>query len=212
MDKTEFVFFRHGQTADNVAGILQGHRNTPLDDLGRRQACMAAERIRNMHIDAVFSSDLLRAFETAEIIGEAVGVVPVPTRGLREWHLGDLEGRFSKDLWNDYFEIMNCFREDTGDIPVPGGESRYTFEKRVVDCIEKIAAENEGKRVVIVTHTGVLHCIFKHIVGPVAAGNFQPVCSNVSYNSASRTSEGRWRLSCWNDVSHLTEFNTSLTF
>ena len=77
MERTEFVMIRHGQTADNVAGILQGHRNTSLDDAGRQQARMLAERLRGTHIDALLSSDLLRSFETAQIIGEALGITPV---------------------------------------------------------------------------------------------------------------------------------------
>ena len=212
METTEFVMLRHGQTADNVAGILQGHRNTPLDDTGRSQARMAAGRLAGTHFDAIYASDLLRAFETARIIGEAVGVTPVPTAGLREWHMGELEGHFSKELWKSHFEIMNCFLEDKGDIPVPGGESRYTFEKRVVDSLEKIADAHVGQRVIIVTHTGVLHAVFKHIIGPIGAGKFQPLCSNVAYNSAYRSADGRWRLRCWNDVSHLTEVRNSTTF
>ena len=91
MEWTEFTFIRHGQTADNVAGILQGHRDTPLDEIGRQQARMAAERLSNQTIDAIFASDLSRAFETAQIIGDAVGVTPVPEKRLREWHLGELE-------------------------------------------------------------------------------------------------------------------------
>ena len=212
MEKTEFVLFRHGETADNQAGILQGHRNTALNDLGRRQAQMAADRLKGGNFDAVFASDLLRAFETAQIIGEAVGLTPVPEKRLREWHLGELEGQYSKELWKSHFEIMNFFADGKGDIAVPGGESRYTFEKRVADCMEEIADKCEGKSVIIVTHTGVLHAIFKHIAGPLAAGNFQPVCSNMAYNRITRVAKGKWRLHCWNDVSHLTEFRNSVTF
>lgn len=212
MERTEFVMIRHGQTADNVAGILQGHRNTSLDDAGRQQARMLAERLRGTHIDAVLSSDLLRSFETAQIIGEALGVTPVPCRGLREWHLGELEGQLSKELWKSHFEIMNCFNEDMGDVPVPGGESRYTFERRVAACIEEIADKYLGKTVVIVTHTGTMHSIFKHIAGGLAAGSLQPVCSNVSYTSAFRLADGKWRLRCWNDISHLTHVRNSETF
>lgn len=211
MERTEFVLIRHGQTADNAAGILQGHRNTPLDDTGREQARLLAERLRGTHFDAVCSSDLLRAFETAQIIGEVLGVAPEPCRGLREWHLGELEGQFSKELWEKHFEIMNCFNEDMGDVAVPGGESRYAFERRVGACIEELADKWIGKSVVIVTHTGTMHALFKHMVGALA-GNLQPICSNVSYSSAFRLADGKWRLRCWNDISHLTQVRNSETF
>ena len=212
LERTEFIFIRHGQTADNVAGILQGHRDTPLDETGRRQARLTAECLRGKTVDAIFSSDLLRAFETAQIIGEVMGVTPVSTCGLREWHLGELEGQYSKELWKSHFEIMNCFNEDMGDVPVPGGESRYTFEKRVAGCIEDIADKNIGKTVVIVTHSGTMHSIFKHIVGPLAFGNLQPMCSNVSVSKAFRLADGKWRLRSWNDICHLDTVRDSETF
>ena len=212
MERTEFIFIRHGQTADNLAGILQGHRDTSLDDVGREQARMTAERLRKETVDAIFSSDLRRAFETAQIIGDVTGVEAVPCRGLREWHLGELEGQYSKELWEKHFEIMNCFNEDLGDIAVPGGESRYTFEKRVAACIEEIADKCIGKNVVIVTHTGTMHSLFKHIAGPLAAGILYPVCSNVSVSKAFRLADGKWRLRSWNDISHVTQVRNSETF
>ena len=212
MERTEFTLIRHGQTADNLAGVLQGHRNTPLDETGRMQARWAAERLQGGKFDAIYSSDLLRAFETAQIIGEAIGIEPTPCRGLREWHLGELEGQLSKELFKSHFEIMNCFNVDQGDVPVPGGESRRTFEERIGRCLEELADQWIGKHIVIVTHAGAMHAIFKHIVGPLAAGNMHPVCSNVSYSAFFRLAAGGWRLRCWNDVSHLQKVRDSLTF
>ena len=209
---TEFTLIRHGQTADNVAGILQGHRDTPLDDMGRRQAQSAAERLRGSHFDAIFSSDLRRAFETAEIIGKAVGVTPVPTRELREWYLGELEGQYSKDLWVKYFDIMECFNVDSGDLPVPGGESHGAFERRIAQCLDDLADQWIGKSIIIVTHAGSMRAVFKHIVGAVAPGNMLPICSNVSYSSFFRYADGRWRLRCWNDISHLEYCRDSVTY
>lgn len=212
MEMTEFTVFRHGQTADNLARILQGHRDTPLDDVGRLQARCAGMRIKGGHYDALFSSDLLRAFETAQIIGAAVGLEPVPEKRLREWHLGELEGRNVKELLERYPDIINCFNVESGDLPVPGGESHGTFEKRVTGCLDALADAFVGKKVILVTHGGVMRAIFKHIVGPTAAGNMLPSSENVSYNTFFRYADGRWRLRCWNDVSHLTQYRESVTF
>lgn len=211
-DRTEFTLIRHGQTADNVAGILQGHRDTELDDTGRLQAHYAAERLLHQKFDAIFSSDLRRAFETAEIIGKAVGVTPVPMKELREWHLGELEGQFNKDLWEKYFDIMECFNVDKGDLAVPGGESHGAFEERIGRCLDDLADKWIGKHIIIVTHAGSMRAVFKHIAGPVAAGNLLPICSNVSYSSFFRYVRGGWRLRCWNDVSHLPSVRDSVTY
>ena len=209
---TEFTVFRHGQTADNLARILQGHRDTPLDDVGRQQAAYAGMRIKGGHYDALFSSDLLRAFETAQIIGAAVGLEPSPEKALREWHLGELEGRHVTELLEQYPDIINCFAVESGDLPVPGGESHGTFEKRVTDCLDALADAFVGKKIILVTHGGVMRAIFKHIVGPTAAGNMLPSSENVSYNTFCRYADGRWRMHCWNDVSHLTQYRESETF
>jgi probable phosphoglycerate mutase len=212
MEMTEFTVFRHGQTADNLARVLQGHKDTPLDDVGRLQARCAALRIKGGHFDAVYSSDLRRAFETAQIIGTAVGLEPVPEKALREWHLGVLEGRPVKELLEKYPEIIHCFDVESGDLPVPGGEAHGTFEKRVTDCLDKLADAFVGKKIILVTHGGVMRAIFKHIVGVTAEGNMLPTSDNVSYNTFFRYADGRWRLRCWNDVSHLTQYRESVTF
>jgi probable phosphoglycerate mutase len=169
-------------------------------------------RIKGEHFDALFSSDLRRAFETAQIIGAAVGLEPVPEKALREWHLGELEGRPVKELLEKYPEIIDCFNVESGDLPVPGGESHGTFEKRVMSCLDKLADAFVGKKIILVTHGGAMRAIFKHVVGATAAGNMLPSSDNVSYNTFFRYADGRWRLRCWNDVSHLTQYRESVTF
>lgn len=210
MEFAEFYFIRHGQTADNLLGILQGHRDIELDETGCRQAELLGERLRDIRFDVIFSSDLKRAFKTAEIIGRAVNIVPIPMKELREWDLGELEGVRWKELREKYPEVVDCFNFESGDVAVPGGESHGAFESRIFNCLEELGKAWCGKRIIVVTHGGVLRAVFKHIVGPVAAGNMLPVTSNVSFSNAIRYADGRWRLRCWNDISHLPAVNESL--
>ena len=212
MEFAEFYFIRHGQTADNLNGILQGHRNVALDDVGISQANALAERMRGVEVSAIFSSDLKRTFQTAEIVGKALNMAPVPVKELREWHLGELEGRCWTELKEKYPEIVDCFNVESGDIQVPGGESHGAFEQRVFRFLEKTGQEWCGKRIMVVTHGGVMRAVFKHIVGPVAAGNILPISSNASYSNAIRYADGRWRLRCWNDVAHISNICDSKTF
>ena len=86
---TDITIIRHGQTAANIQGILQGHFDAMLDDTGRIQSQCAADRLRGEPpFDAFYSSDLKRAWETAEIIGRALGSEPVPLTDLRECRNG----------------------------------------------------------------------------------------------------------------------------
>ena len=202
MPVTDFTLIRHGQTAENITGRLQGHFDSILDETGILQAKAAANRLAGEHFDAFYSSDLKRAMMTAEVIAETVGIRPEPLMELREWHLGVLEGRLCKELWEEYPAIMNCFKYESGEIPVPGGESHNEFDARVAGCLELLAAKHPDEKVLLVTHGGVMRSIFKHIVGPVAEGSLLPLISNVSYSRFCKRDD-RWQLCCWNDVSHL---------
>lgn len=201
---TDLTIIRHGQTAANIQGILQGHFDTPLDDIGRRQAQCAAERLRSEPpFDAFYSSDLERAWETAEIIGRALGSEPVPLTDLREWHLGELEGRPRRELQQLYPAIMDSFLfEPDGDVPVPGGESRDTFFERVARCFDRLAARHAGQRVLLVTHGGVMRAVYRHFAGKLGPGCLIPMTTNASYSRVFYRG-GYRQLGCWNDISHL---------
>ena len=90
---TDFTVIRHGQTAENILHILQGQSNTQLDDLGRKQAACAAERLKNTTFDLLICSDLDRTRETAAILLQKTRAGEIIyTPALREWNLGELEG------------------------------------------------------------------------------------------------------------------------
>lgn len=199
---TDFTLIRHGQTSANMAGILQGFLNTDLDETGIRQAECAAERLRDEKFDCIFSSDLKRAMQTAQIIARFHDLEVLPMKELREWHLGDLEGRPCAELKKQYPEIMHCFGLDGGEVVVPGGESRLEFFRRVADCLESMAEKHAGKRILLITHGGVLRAVFRHVVGMVTAQAMIPVTSNASYTHFVKR-DNLWQLCCWNDVSHL---------
>ena len=130
MPTTDFSLIRHGETEANIKGILQGHTNTQLDETGICQAQCAAKRLIGEKFDLIFASDLDRALHTARIIVDQIGGEIIPTPKLREWHLGELENRPTKELWETYPQIMECFRtQQTEDIAVPGGESFFEFNK-----------------------------------------------------------------------------------
>lgn len=201
--RTEFVIIRHGQTHGNITRTLQGQSNTDLDETGVQQVRLLARRLKSHPaFDAVISSDLKRARDTAQILVDSIGGTIIPNAGLREWNLGILEGRSWQDLQLEYPQIMNSFLNSHKDVEVPGGERRSVMEKRVSECLDTLASEFAGKRLLVVTHGGVLRAIFRHIVGLPAGNNMLPQTSNASYNSCTCTN-GIWQLTCWNDTAHL---------
>ncbi len=200
---TDFTLIRHGETLENLAGILQGQGVGRLSENGLRQARCAALRLADEHFDRIYSSDLPRAMETAAVIGEELGVAPIPCPGLREWHLGELEGRSCEENVQQYPEIMRSFQyEPEEDIPVPGGESRAEFYSRVAAALEELLRGNPGRRLLLVSHGGTMRAIFRHVAGPIRPGAMIPVTDNASF-SRFQNRDGVWQLRSWNDTSHL---------
>ena len=202
-DCTDFTLIRHGETLENLAGILQGQGIGRLSENGLRQARCAAMRLADEHFDRIYSSDLPRAMETAGVIGRQLGMDPIPFPALREWNLGDLQGRPCEENFRKYPEIMNSFQyEPEQDIPVPGGESRAEFYARVSDALEELLHRHPGCRLLLITHGGAMRAIFRHVTGPIRPGAMIPATANASYSRFCNR-DGIWQLRCWNDTSHL---------
>ena len=210
---TEFVVVRHGETEANLTGTLQGQLDTQLNSFGIRQAEYTAERLKQDHFDFIFSSDLSRTMETARRIAAHHHLPVMPLRALREWDLGKMQGKKWDSLGVQYVDIMAAFKSETGNVQVPGGESRYDFYQRVADCLDELAERFAGKRILLVTHGGTLKAMFHHIVGPVSGSSRLPLTSNASVSSF-RYIDSCWQLMSWNDVSHLRALgeNESIVF
>lgn len=153
-DTTEMLLVRHGQSEWNAIGRWQGQADPPLSELGRRQAYVAAASIGP--VDGIISSDLGRAFVTAAIIAEQLGVGPVTTdERLRERDAGEWTGLVRSEIergWPGYLE--NSQRP-------PGFERTKAMVARVVDAVDSIGAAHRGASLVVVTHGGVIRALVK---------------------------------------------------
>ena len=149
------ILARHGETDWNRDGIWQGHGDPPLNDLGRRQATELAERLADVAIDALYSSDLKRAYETAEIVGSREGSrasPPIPTCG--RWT--SVRGAASR---------RKRSRRASRAWPRHDGEAREAFDARAVGVLQRIAKAHEGQLVLVVTHGGVVRALERHLFG-----------------------------------------------
>ena len=140
---TVLLLVRHGETDWNAAGRLQGHTDRPLNDYGRRQAKELAERLAGEGADAIYASDLVRAKETAEIVGERLGLTVVVDPDLREKDWGTWEGLTGDERVHVEFE----------------GESTEDHRDRVMGAVRRIVARHPEQRIVVVTHGGSLRRI-----------------------------------------------------
>lgn len=153
------LLVRHGETDWNAEGRLQGHTDRPLNEHGRRQARALADRLAADDIDAIYTSDLARARETAEILGERLGLPVESDPDLRERNWGNWEGLTGSE--RDRVEYV--------------GEDVEAHGERVVRAVRRIAERHPGQRIVVVTHGGSLRR-----VQVVAYGMALPVVDNCS--------------------------------
>ncbi|MBR2508694.1 MAG: histidine phosphatase family protein [Lentisphaeria bacterium] len=212
-DVCEIIAVRHGETVANKTGVLQGQFNTALNEVGLMQADAIAARLKNRYFDIAYSSDLDRAMITGQkIVAYHPGLELLPSPELREWNLGKLQGREYKDLIVEYPEVMQAFKKG-GSPDVPEGESVAEFHLRITTFLDRIAAENTGKRVLLVSHGGAMQRILVHAMGQIADKNIRPLCDNASL-SVFKCKAGQWQLVTWNDVAHLEDIGThnTLTF
>ena len=200
----EIVAVRHGETTANHDGIIQGHMNSQLNELGIQQAQRVAKRLQNEFFDAAFVSDLDRAVNTAEAILQYHPDLKVTyTTELREWNLGVLQTRRYADMTIEHKTLVNILRTSETVPPIPDGETIDEFQKRVSTFLEKLAAEYAGKRLLLVSHGGTIQRMFRHCAGIFSNGNVRPACDNTSVSVFRKRADGKWQLITWNDTAHL---------
>jgi broad specificity phosphatase PhoE len=155
MSGTELILIRHGESLWNVERRWQGQADPPLTERGRAQARDAAARIAALAPQALYASDLARAFETAAILGGALGLEPTPEPRLREFHVGAWSGLTKPEIDARWPGEYARFRRREPDVRPGGGESPRELLKRVLAALADIAAGHPGERVAVVSHGGV---------------------------------------------------------
>jgi 2,3-bisphosphoglycerate-dependent phosphoglycerate mutase len=202
MQSTRILLVRHGETDWNATGRLQGHTDTPLNAAGRQQARQAAQRLAREPIRAVYSSDLARAYETATIIGEPLGLAVVASPRLRERHYGAWEGLTAAEIQARDPEQFIIWRARSPDFVPPQGESRSQLLTRALDELQTIARQHAGEMVVVVTHGGLCYILIDHIVGSVNGDRREFTFGNASIHTLD-VSEDRWTVVSMNETAHL---------
>lgn len=144
---------RHGATklnnqTDMSEDRIRGWTDVPLAEEGRKEAQAAALKLKAKGVNAIVTSDLSRAQETAAIIGKILGVKPVASRGLRPWNLGTFAGTSTKEA----LPKISDYAQKRPDEPVPEGESFNAFKERAFAGLADAIEANQGKVLVIVTH------------------------------------------------------------
>ncbi len=203
MTATQFCFVRHGETSWNAERRLQGHLDIPLNEKGKKQASLTARGLSAHRFDRIYSSDLLRTRETAQHASEALGVAIQVQPALRERHFGLFQGMTYQEAEQKHPEAYRRFHgRDEHYTPPEGGESLLSLSLRVKHCLEAIARQHPGEKVLIVTHGGVLDVVHRLATGKDLASPRDFTIPNAALNWL-EWQNGHWAMLEWADQSHL---------
>lgn len=160
MSITRILLVRHGETDWNRAGQVMGQRPIPLNSLGTRQAEQLVPLLQNHSVHSIYASPVLRAQQTATILGAALSRSIQTEPGLTEIGMGEWEGLYWKDLTQDFNRLNLYVRPD--EARPPGGESLREVQTRAVAAIERLREQPEPMTSLFVTHADVIRTIVAH--------------------------------------------------
>lgn len=191
---------RHGRQNSPLCNV-----NVPLAEEGRRQAALMAERLKNVPLEAVWSSDLIRAVETAEIAGEIWQIPHIVRPGIREISFGKMEGMADEEIVKVYGDFLAEKKKMERDIPYPGGECSEDVVQRALPVLLEMAGKDYG-HVAVVTHGGVIRSLLCYFLGVDYGKNrlFASHLENCSITEVDwNREENRFYVNRINDYAHL---------
>ena len=149
------ILVRHGQTEWNAGGRYQGQSNVALSDTGRKQARFLAERFPVKQLDAIYTSDLDRAKETAECVGEKLGVSVRPEKAFRELSFGDWEGLTYQEISSRWPKEAEKLFTAPDELVIPHGETFQELQKRALDKIQLLYKNHIDQTVAVFAHGAI---------------------------------------------------------
>jgi 2,3-bisphosphoglycerate-dependent phosphoglycerate mutase len=215
MPVTKLYLVRHGQSAGNAEGRFGGHSPTPLSELGIQQAELTAKTLAREHINAIYSSDLLRAVQTAQPLAELLNLPIIKTTAFRERNIGVLEGltfdESKAEFPKDYYALVNRNIHHV----ITKGESYRHLLRRTTGELREILYVHQGERIVIFSHTGVICFLTLHLMGAINRYTKQTpwlVTSNCGINRFEIRGRRNVRVLALNDTRHLLQITGNDAF
>ena len=156
---------RHGETEWNSQKRMQGHSNSDLSSVGQAQIQALGQWMKNVPFDLIYSSDSLRAKQTAEAITQFSGHELQFDQRLREKNLGVFEGLTSEEARERHPEVFRLFKTAGSKYVIDEGESTQQLQDRALEIVNEIRIKHPEERVLLVTHGGFIRVVMKHSLG-----------------------------------------------
>ncbi len=199
---TSIYLVRHGQTAWNKEEIFRGRTDVPLDETGLRQAELAGEYFKELKIDAIYSSPLSRAWQTAEKIAKFHRLIVQPLEGIIDMSFGSWEGRSHQEIREKERETYRQWREEPDKVRLPGGETLDQVRSRAVAALEEVVRLNPEKTIVLVSHRVVNKVLICSILG-LDNSHFWQILQDPTAINLIRHKDGKYILCLMNETCHL---------
>ena len=202
MQRTLLCVVRHGETAWNAEGRVQGQLDVPLNEIGLAQARAVAAALQGEQFTAIYSSDLQRVTRTAEPTATMLGLQVRLDPRLRERHYGMFQTLTYADVKILHPEDYARFKAKDLDYDFRSGESLRTFSARSVACLAEIAARHPGESILVFTHGGVLEMARRHATGSSLTTVREFEIPNAGLNRLAIAGDA-WSVLGWADCGHL---------
>jgi probable phosphoglycerate mutase len=199
---TRLCIVRHGETAWNAEHRVQGQLDVPLNAIGQAQAQAAAKILSQEKFDAIYSSDLTRARQTADPVASFHSMEIRLDKDLRERHYGIFERLTYAEVKVRYPEDYARFDARDPEYAFRTGESLKDFSARSIAIVSKLAHAHPGQSIVVFTHGGVLDMLYRHITGFPLSAERKFGIPNAGLNRIEMTAAG-WQIRIWADTAHL---------
>jgi len=204
--KTEILIIRHGQTSWNKLKRYQGHSDIPLNEKGEQQAIALAETLKHERLDAIISSDLLRALKTAEEIAKHHQLPVKVDSDLRERCYGIFEGMHLEEIVQQYPEQLARWQAAEPDYVFPPGEreaeSLRRFYHRAVSALHRWAETHPGQKIAVVAHFGIIETAYRAAHGIQLGERTRMPVLNTSINRFA-IGNGEIEMIAWGEAEHL---------
>ena len=204
----ELILARHGETAWNVEKVFRGRADVDLNRVGLKQAELLGKYLSNWELEAIYSSPLRRALDTANMVARYQKVAVRVAEGLTDFDYGEWQSVPEQEVKKLYPALLNEWHSNPHKVRTPGGESLEDVRRRVVELINDILPRHRGN-VLLVSHRVVIKVLICYLLG-LDNSHFwnirQDVCGITTFDHV----DGRFVLTRHNDTSHLRELPKSV--
>jgi broad specificity phosphatase PhoE len=199
---TTLFLVRHGRTGWNKEQIFRGHKDVPLDEVGREEALLVGERLKGEKIKAVFSSPLSRAKETAQAIAQFRKVEVEVLAGLTDLNFGEWEGMSRKEVQERYPDLYGQWQGVPHKVIFPGGEGLAAVRSRAMKAVKEIIGNHPQEAVALVSHRVVLKVLICALLG-LDNSHFWNIAQDTTAINCFHHRDGTWICNFLNDTCHL---------